>query len=160
MRKVLNTRTINLSLQTSVRSPLLNLSMSSCSFDPQVKMVLQVLFFTFFISYIGRLCAAQETLTDLPQNFTLAALNTTTPNSNSTGVPLVLGQNGKIGRGSCRNFCSLTSVHRRVFWNIVLCDVGESVLWGSTLDLVPQPLTKSCIRHGHLTHTMTTQHWL
>ncbi|TFK66972.1 hypothetical protein BDN72DRAFT_899386 [Pluteus cervinus] len=30
----------------------------------------------------------------LSYNFTLAAVNTTLPNSNSTGVPLVLGQNG------------------------------------------------------------------
>ncbi|KAF8638633.1 hypothetical protein AX17_002058 [Amanita inopinata Kibby_2008] len=33
-------------------------------------------------------------LSDLPYNFTLSAWNTTLPNANSTGVPLVLGQNG------------------------------------------------------------------
>ncbi|KAF9459256.1 hypothetical protein BDZ94DRAFT_1051458 [Collybia nuda] len=33
-------------------------------------------------------------ITSLPYNFTIAAVNTTLPNSNSTGVPLVLGQNG------------------------------------------------------------------
>jgi len=32
----------------------------------------------------------------LPYNFTLAALNLTLPNSNSTGAPLVLGQDGAI----------------------------------------------------------------
>ena len=31
----------------------------------------------------------------LPYNFTLAAVNTTLPNANGTGVPLVLGSAGK-----------------------------------------------------------------
>ena len=33
---------------------------------------------------------------DTAQNFTLAAWNTTLPNANNTGVPLVLGQAGAI----------------------------------------------------------------
>jgi hypothetical protein len=32
----------------------------------------------------------------LPYNFTLAALNSSLPNANSTGAPLVLGQNGQL----------------------------------------------------------------
>ena len=47
------------------------------------------------------LCNAQPLGSDynasLPYNITLAATNTTvSPNQNSTGVPLVLGQNGNI----------------------------------------------------------------
>lgn len=34
--------------------------------------------------------------TDLAYNFTLSAWNTTLPNVNETGAPLVLGQNGKV----------------------------------------------------------------
>ncbi len=37
---------------------------------------------------------AGPSFTDLPYYFTLAAWNTTLPNANKTGVPLVLGQNG------------------------------------------------------------------
>lgn len=38
-----------------------------------------------------------STATDTPaSNFTLAALYTTLPNANTTGVPLVLGQDGAI----------------------------------------------------------------
>lgn len=37
---------------------------------------------------------AVPTLTDLPYYFTLGAWNTSLPNTNETGVPLVLGQNG------------------------------------------------------------------
>lgn len=42
-------------------------------------------------------CANGETLSSssLPYNFTIAAVNTTLPNANLTGVPLVLGQNGE-----------------------------------------------------------------
>ena len=38
--------------------------------------------------------AQQKTL---PYNFTLAALNTTLPNANDTGAPLVLGYEGMKG---------------------------------------------------------------
>jgi len=38
----------------------------------------------------------QASETDLPNAFTLAAINTTLPNANQTGAPLVLGQNGAI----------------------------------------------------------------
>ncbi|KAL0959058.1 hypothetical protein HGRIS_014358 [Hohenbuehelia grisea] len=38
--------------------------------------------------------ADSDGMDDLPYNFTLAAWNTTLPNTNSTGAPLVLGQNG------------------------------------------------------------------
>jgi L-cysteine desulfidase len=40
--------------------------------------------------------AAQKIEESLPFNFTLAALNLTLPNTNATGVPLVLGQNGVV----------------------------------------------------------------
>lgn len=40
--------------------------------------------------------AATVSLTSLPYNFTLAALNLTLPNANLTGAPLVLGQNGGL----------------------------------------------------------------
>ncbi len=33
---------------------------------------------------------------DIANNFTLAAYNSTLPNANSTGAPLVLGQNGAV----------------------------------------------------------------
>jgi len=41
-------------------------------------------------------CMGQTVVSEstLPYNFTLAAVNTTLPNANLTGVPLVLGQNG------------------------------------------------------------------
>ncbi len=38
---------------------------------------------------------AQEITVTLPYHFTLAAVNATMPNANLTGVPLVLGQDGK-----------------------------------------------------------------
>lgn len=39
--------------------------------------------------------AGGTSIASLPYNFTIAAVNTTLPNTNSTGVPLVLGQNGE-----------------------------------------------------------------
>lgn len=51
-----------------------------------------LLLFTIFTD----LCLSQTTnIGHLPHNFTLSALNTTLPNANSTGAPLVLGQSGK-----------------------------------------------------------------
>jgi hypothetical protein len=44
--------------------------------------------------HIG-MCAGQTVVCTLPYNFTLSAINTTLPNANTTGAPLVLGQNGK-----------------------------------------------------------------
>ncbi|PPQ74621.1 hypothetical protein CVT26_007465 [Gymnopilus dilepis] len=45
-------------------------------------------------------CVADTSLKSLPYNFTLAALNTTLPNANSTGVPLVLAIDSvNIGEG-------------------------------------------------------------
>ncbi|KAF9531476.1 hypothetical protein CPB83DRAFT_849085 [Crepidotus variabilis] len=48
-------------------------------------------------SIISACSLAQEVLTSLPYNFTFSALNTTQPNANTTGVPLVLGQAGATG---------------------------------------------------------------
>jgi hypothetical protein len=48
-----------------------------------------------FCVLVLQMCAAQTVVSTLPYNFTLAAVNTTLPNINTTGVPLVLGQNGK-----------------------------------------------------------------
>ncbi|KDR79329.1 hypothetical protein GALMADRAFT_243321 [Galerina marginata CBS 339.88] len=48
----------------------------------------------FLVPFVVELCLGQVTLGYLPQNFTLSALNTTLPNANHTGAPLVLGQNG------------------------------------------------------------------
>ena len=39
---------------------------------------------------------AQKTEESLPFNFTLAAFNLTLPNTNTTGAPLVLGQDGVV----------------------------------------------------------------
>lgn len=47
------------------------------------------------ISTLDRFCAAQAYMSTLANNFTLAAWNTTLPNSNSTGAPLVLGEDGE-----------------------------------------------------------------
>lgn len=47
-------------------------------------------------------------IASLPYNFTIAALNTTLPNANSTGVPLVLGQNGEY-KLSCQIMTELNS---------------------------------------------------
>ena len=52
--------------------------------------------FIFWSLLLGGLCAAQSDLSTLCYNFTLAALNTTLPNANSTGAPLVLGEDGTI----------------------------------------------------------------
>ncbi|PFH46911.1 hypothetical protein AMATHDRAFT_153437 [Amanita thiersii Skay4041] len=51
---------------------------------------------TVFTSLLPHVFAAPlgVSLTDLPFDFSLYAWNTTRPNANSTGVPLVLGQNG------------------------------------------------------------------
>ncbi|KAF8885374.1 hypothetical protein CPB84DRAFT_1750169 [Gymnopilus junonius] len=48
----------------------------------------------FLLSLAVERSSGQVTLDCLPFNFTLAALNTTLPNVNNTGAPLVLGQNG------------------------------------------------------------------
>ena len=45
----------------------------------------------------------------LPYNFTLAALNSSLPNANSTGAPLVLGQNGLVSV-NCFNNHALDAV--------------------------------------------------
>lgn len=39
-------------------------------------------------------CTTQGYLPDLPYTFTLSAVNATSPNTDLTGAPLVLGQNG------------------------------------------------------------------
>ncbi|KAF9002515.1 hypothetical protein BDQ17DRAFT_1243135 [Cyathus striatus] len=59
-------------------------------------MILTTFFTLFFGLFSLPLCLAQDAipLRELPSNFTLAAVNTTLPNSNATGVPLVLGQDG------------------------------------------------------------------
>jgi hypothetical protein len=49
----------------------------------------------FFLLATGVFCVAQEIMVTLPYRFTLAAVNATFPNANMTGVPLVLGQDGK-----------------------------------------------------------------
>lgn len=48
-----------------------------------------------------QMCAGQTVISKstLSYNFTLSAVNTTLPNANTAGVPLVLGQNGE--RVSC-----------------------------------------------------------
>ncbi|TFK36216.1 hypothetical protein BDQ12DRAFT_253709 [Crucibulum laeve] len=53
-----------------------------------------MLYFVFLVSFAITSCLGQTFLRDLSWNFTLAAVNTTLPNTNDTGVPLVLGQNG------------------------------------------------------------------
>ena len=54
-------------------------------------------FALFWFLQVLSLCAAEFVqLSALPYNFTLAAWNETLPNANSTGVPLVLGQDGTI----------------------------------------------------------------
>ena len=55
---------------------------------PVYFLILAITTLTFASPFAG------PTLTDLPYHFTLAAWNTTRPNANGTGVPLVLGQNG------------------------------------------------------------------
>jgi len=45
-------------------------------------------------------CTDGNNITSLPFNFTLAAVNITLPNSNQTGVPLVLGEAGAVDGAS------------------------------------------------------------
>ncbi|PPQ80135.1 hypothetical protein CVT25_001434 [Psilocybe cyanescens] len=53
-----------------------------------------LIIFTLF----AELCLSQTTqIGYLAHNFTLSALNATLPNTNATGAPLVLGQNGASG---------------------------------------------------------------
>ena len=68
---------------------------------------------------------AQEIMATLPYHFTLAAVNATFSNANLTGVPLVLGQDGKskatrIVRGDI--LISTYHCTRCNFWNHVPCD--------------------------------------
>ncbi|KAH9476120.1 hypothetical protein JR316_0011691 [Psilocybe cubensis] len=58
-------------------------------------MFLWVKTLVLLLAFFTDLCLSQTTqFGHLPHNFTLAALNTTLPNANTTGAPLVLGQNG------------------------------------------------------------------
>ncbi|KAF8962082.1 hypothetical protein BDZ97DRAFT_2026110 [Flammula alnicola] len=56
--------------------------------------MLSLAFQLFLVSSAAALGIGPITLGNLPLNFTLAAVNTTHPNTNRTGAPLVLGQNG------------------------------------------------------------------
>ncbi|KAJ3772809.1 hypothetical protein FB446DRAFT_642862 [Lentinula raphanica] len=51
---------------------------------------------TTFIGASPVYISARSSVTTLANNFTLAALNNTLPNANSTGAPLVLGSDGAI----------------------------------------------------------------
>ncbi|KAJ3992358.1 hypothetical protein F5050DRAFT_944412 [Lentinula boryana] len=52
--------------------------------------------FTIFVGANPVQISARSSVTTLANNFTLAALNNTLPNANSTGAPLVLGSAGAI----------------------------------------------------------------
>ncbi|KAI5885535.1 uncharacterized protein SCHCODRAFT_02643722 [Schizophyllum commune H4-8] len=91
-------------------------------------------------------------LRTLPYNFTLAALNTTLPNVNDTGVPLVLGLEFVFDYSAIYFTSTYASAHNNTFpslglldgalhaygrndsWdtNAVRCDSGDSIGWFST----------------------------
>ncbi|PPQ95789.1 hypothetical protein CVT26_015889 [Gymnopilus dilepis] len=59
-----------------------------------MQLQLHIAIFTSLLALAVNQCTTQGAITNLPFKFTLAALNTTLPNANNTGAPLVLGQNG------------------------------------------------------------------
>ncbi|KAI4525905.1 hypothetical protein K525DRAFT_289406 [Schizophyllum commune Loenen D] len=92
-------------------------------------------------------------LQTLPYNFTLAALNTTLPNTNDTGVPLVLGLEFVFDYSAIYWTSTYASAHNNTFpslglvegalhayggsddsWdtNAVRCDSGDSIGWFSS----------------------------
>ncbi|KAL1679496.1 hypothetical protein EV122DRAFT_289489 [Schizophyllum commune] len=92
-------------------------------------------------------------LKTVPYNFTLAALNTTLPNTNDTGVPLVLGLEFVFDYSAIYWTSTYASAHNNTFpslglvdgalhayggsndsWdtNTVRCDSGDSIGWFSS----------------------------
>ena len=80
----------------------------------------------FALVLVLHTCVAQSVISTLPYNFTLSAVNTTAsdPNANTTGAPLVLGQNGRCSMledgilKSNRN-------HRCYYGSVLIRHVGE-----------------------------------
>ncbi|KAJ4480739.1 hypothetical protein C8R41DRAFT_489087 [Lentinula lateritia] len=61
-----------------------------------VRLLAVMLASTSFVATTPVQISARSSVTTLANNFTLAALNNTLPNANSTGAPLVLGSAGAI----------------------------------------------------------------
>ncbi|KAL1662110.1 hypothetical protein GGF50DRAFT_90228, partial [Schizophyllum commune] len=66
------------------------------------------------------LSTSSDSLKTLPYNFTLAALNTTLPNVNDTGVPLVLGYDYYVHGSSGFSTSTLASAHDDFFPSLAL----------------------------------------
>ncbi|KAJ4483873.1 hypothetical protein J3R30DRAFT_1844220 [Lentinula aciculospora] len=66
------------------------------SVRPLFVSLIAVWVFTSFVAATPVQISARSSVTTLANNFTLAALNNTLPNANSTGAPLVLGSGGAI----------------------------------------------------------------
>ncbi|KAL1662109.1 hypothetical protein GGF50DRAFT_59741 [Schizophyllum commune] len=91
---------------------------------------------SFFVALALSLIFAPTSLAQrktLPYNFTLAAVNTTLPNANGTGVPLVLGSAGAIP-GASFYITSLRAYDRYGNWhtNATALSSGNEMGWLST----------------------------
>ncbi|KAI5885544.1 uncharacterized protein SCHCODRAFT_01176499 [Schizophyllum commune H4-8] len=91
---------------------------------------------SFFVALALSLILAPTSLAQrksLPYNFTLAAVNTTLPNTNGTGVPLVLGSAGAVP-GASFYITSLRAYDRYGNWhtNATALSSGNEMGWLST----------------------------
>ncbi|KAJ3982527.1 hypothetical protein F5890DRAFT_1529499 [Lentinula detonsa] len=77
---------------------------------------------TTFITAFPVHLTVRSSETTFAQNFTLAALNTTLPNANSTGAPLVLGAAGGIDGGSMEVTSTYASYPYNDFLSLGLVD--------------------------------------